>query len=89
MTSGNILKVLLVFAVPMILGAMLQQFYYMADLIIAGYFLGDRAIAAAGANAGTVILLLNGVNGIAAGANIVVLWSEKSLLTLKGVIGWN
>ena len=26
---------------------------------------------------------------IAAGANIVVLWSEKSLLTLKGVIGWN
>ncbi|MBQ6362093.1 MAG: MATE family efflux transporter [Lachnospiraceae bacterium] len=72
MTSGNILKVLLVFAVPMILGAMLQQFYYMADLIIAGYFLGDRAIAAAGANAGTVILLLNGVNGIAAGANILI-----------------
>ena len=44
--TGNITKSLLVFALPMIAGNLLQQFYNIADTIIVGRFLGADALAA-------------------------------------------
>lgn len=46
LTKGNITKTLLAFAVPMILGNMLQQLYNIADTLIVGRFLGADALAA-------------------------------------------
>ena len=48
LTKGNISKTLLLFAVPMILGNLLQQFYNIADTVIVGRFIGADALAAVG-----------------------------------------
>ena len=43
-------RALLVFALPMIIGNLFQQFYNMADSIIVGRFVGENALAAVGAS---------------------------------------
>ena len=40
LTQGNVMKTMLRFAVPMILGNLLQQCYNVADTLIVGRFLG-------------------------------------------------
>ena len=48
LTHGNITKSLLLFALPMMAGNLLQQFYNIADTIIVGRILGENALAAVG-----------------------------------------
>lgn len=48
LTQGNVTKTMLLFAGPMILGNLLQQFYNIADTLIVGRFLGSDALAAVG-----------------------------------------
>lgn len=43
-------KALLMFVIPMILGNLFQQFYNIADSVIVGRFVGERALAAVGAS---------------------------------------
>ena len=47
MTQGSPLKLILAFAVPLMLGSLFQQFYNLADTIIVGRFVGVEALAAA------------------------------------------
>ena len=42
------LKALLVFAFPMIIGNLFQQFYTMVDSVVVGRFVGEQALAAVG-----------------------------------------
>ena len=46
LTKGNITKVLLQFALPMILGNLLQQMYNITDTLIVGQYIGREALAA-------------------------------------------
>ena len=46
LTRGPVMKTMLLFAVPMILGNLLQQCYNVADTLIVGRFLGADALAA-------------------------------------------
>lgn len=48
LTRGSITKSLLLFALPMIAGNLLQQFYNIADTLIVGQALGKNALAAVG-----------------------------------------
>ena len=48
LTQGNVTRNMLLFAGPMILGNLLQQFYNIADSLIVGRFLGPDALAAVG-----------------------------------------
>ena len=48
LTTGSVAKTMLLFAGPMILGNLLQQFYNIADTLIVGKFLGAGAMAAVG-----------------------------------------
>lgn len=48
LTKGKISVSLLLFALPMMAGNMLQQFYNIADTLIVGRVLGSNALAAAG-----------------------------------------
>lgn len=48
LTKGNISKTLILFALPMIAGNLLQQFYNIADTLIVGRVLGRNALAAVG-----------------------------------------
>ena len=50
LTQGNVTKSMLLFAYPMILGNLLQQFYNIADTLIVGRFIGSDALAAVGAS---------------------------------------
>ncbi len=67
MTQGRPLQLILLFAVPMMLGSLFQQFYNMADTIIVGRFVGVEALAAVGSVGGLSYLVLGFVNGIACG----------------------
>ena len=49
MTNGSIVKAIILFSVPLILGNLLQQLYNAADSFIVGNFVSKSALAAVGA----------------------------------------
>ncbi len=60
MTEGSVTKTMLLFAAPMIMGNLLQQFYNIADSLIVGRFVGAGALAAVG-SAYTLMTFLTSV----------------------------
>lgn len=60
LTEGSITRTMLAFAVPMIIGNLLQQLYNVADTLIVGQFLGANALAAVG-SAYTLMIFLTSV----------------------------
>lgn len=71
MTTGNPLKVILNFTIPVFLGNVFQQFYNMADTMIVGKFVGTNALAAVGST-GTILFLIMGfVLGMTAGFTVL------------------
>ena len=67
MTTGSPAKVLLAFAVPIILSNLFQQFYNLIDSLIVGNYLGADALAAVG-SAGTVTaVVVQMASGLALG----------------------
>lgn len=60
LTKGSVMKTMLFFAAPMILGNLLQQFYNIADSLIVGRLLGAGALAAVG-SAYTLMTFLTSV----------------------------
>lgn len=71
LTEGSILKTMLIFAVPMILGNLLQQVYNIADTMVVGRFLGAEALAAVG-SAYTLMTFLTSVTiGLCMGSGAV------------------
>ena len=72
MTEGSIVKSLLLFALPLIFGNLLQQLYNTADSIIVGNFVGANALAAVGSSGSPIYLLIGFSQGLAVGAGVVV-----------------
>ncbi len=72
MTEGNIVKKLLLFSFPLILGNLLQQMYNTADSIIVGNYVGSEALAAVGSSASLINLLISFSQGIAIGAGVLI-----------------
>lgn len=68
MTKGNITKGLLLFALPMIAGNLLQQFYNIADTLIVGQVLGKDALAAVGSAYSLMTFLTSIFLGLSLGA---------------------
>ena len=72
MTEGKISSCIVKFALPLIWGSLLQQFYNVADSLIVGNFVGKEALAAV-TSAGSLIFLLVGFcNGLFVGAGVVI-----------------
>lgn len=72
LTTGAPLKLILGFAVPMLLGYLFQQFYNMVDTIIVGQCLGVTALAAVGST-GSINFMINGFCiGVCSGFSIPV-----------------
>ncbi len=70
--EGSIVKSLLLFALPLFIGQLLQQFYNMADAWVIGQFADDTAFAAV-SSAGNIIFLIVGLfNGISIGGGVVI-----------------
>ena len=72
MTEGNILKILLLFSVPIILGNLLQQLYNTVDSIIVGNYVGSNALAAVSSSTALINLLISFSQGISVGAGVIV-----------------
>ena len=72
MTQGNIVKQILFFSIPLILGNLLQQLYSTVDSIIVGNFVGSNALAAVGSSTSLIYLLIAFSQGAATGAGVVV-----------------
>ena len=68
MTEGNIVKSLLLFSIPLILGNLLQQTYNTVDSIIVGNYVGSSALAAVGSSTALINLLIGFSQGISVGA---------------------
>ncbi len=71
MTQGNPTRLLLSFAIPMLIGNLFQQAYSLADSVIVGQFLGSDALAAVGSSGSVTFLFFSICNGIGSGAGIV------------------
>lgn len=70
--SGSLWRAILIFALPIAAGNMLQQLFNTADVAIVGKFAGKEALAAVGSNGPIINLLLNLFIGISVGANVVI-----------------
>lgn len=70
MTDGNPLKLIFSFALPLLLGNLLQQTYNIIDSAIVGRVLGANALAAVGASSSVQFLVLGFCTGICCGFGI-------------------
>lgn len=88
LTKGNITKTMIVFALPMILGNLLQQMYNIADTLIVGRFLGAEALAAVGSAYALMTFLTSVILGLCMGSGAVfsICWGEKNREKLKSAI---
>ncbi len=68
MTQGNVMKSMLYFAIPMILGNLLQQCYNIADTLIVGKYLGQNALAAVGSSFTLMTFLTSILLGLCMGS---------------------
>lgn len=82
---GPVMKTMLRFAIPMILGDLLQQCYNIADTLIVGRFLGEEALAAVGSAFSLMTFLTSIILGLAMGSGTVfsIRFGEKDDIGLK------
>lgn len=85
LTHGPVMKTMLRFAVPMILGNLMQQCYNIADTLIVGQFLGAGALAAVGSAFSLMTFLTSILLGLAMGSGTVfsMRFGQKDALGLK------
>lgn len=72
MTAGNPTRDILTFALPLILGYILQQMYLIIDAAIVGRWIGVGALAAVGASSSIMFLVMGFCNGACAGFAIPI-----------------
>jgi len=72
MTEGNVLGLILRFALPLLVGNLLQQTYNMIDAAIVGRFLGTQALAGVGATSSVQFLVLGFCTGLCSGFGVPV-----------------
>lgn len=73
LTSGIIWKKLIKYFIPLLLGALLQQFYNTADAVIVGKYIGKEALSAVGGSTAVLFGIIIGFfTGISSGSTVVV-----------------
>ena len=72
MTSGSPVRLILQFMIPVCLGNIFQQFYNVADSIVAGQFIGVNALAAIGSTGSLMFFVTGWLNGLSSGFAILV-----------------
>lgn len=99
MTKGTIWKLLVVFALPMLLGNLFQELYNTVDSIVIGNFVGKEALAAIGATTAICNTIIRFFNGISVGAGVVISrafgaqndeklhWAVETILAVSLVMG--
>ena len=71
LTKGPVIRTMLLFAFPMMVGNLLQQLYNVADTLIVGQFLGADALAAVGSSYTLMTFLTSILLGLCMGSGAV------------------
>lgn len=72
MTSGSIVRQVILFALPLMLGNAFQMLYNTVDSIVVGNFVGKQALAAVGSTTMIVNMMVFFFNGFSTGASVVI-----------------
>ncbi len=72
MTEGSILRQIILFSLPLMLGNVFQMLYNTVDSIVVGNFVGKEALAAVGSTTMIVNMLVFFFNGFSVGASVVI-----------------
>lgn len=72
MIEGNIWKLIIAFAIPLIIGNLFQQLYNTVDSIVVGNYIGDNALAAVNSSGPVVQLLISIFMGFSMGGTVVL-----------------
>ncbi len=72
LTTGPVSKTMLLFAVPLILGNLLQQAYNIVDTWVVGHFVGSDAVAAVGSAFTLMNFLTSILLGLSLGSGVVI-----------------
>lgn len=72
MTRGGILRLLLAFSVPLLIGNIFQQLYNTVDSVIVGNFVSLQALAAVGCTGPIINALIGLFAGLSSGAGVVI-----------------
>ena len=88
LTEGKPLKLLFLFAMPMILGNLFQQLYNMVDSMVVGKFVGEDALAAVGSSFPVVFLAVAIASGLSMGCTVVIsqLYGAGQIQVMKTTI---
>ena len=70
LTKGNILKSLILFSIPIIIGNIFQQMYNIFDTLIVGKLLGNIALTAVGSSYALMVLISSIITGFTMGASV-------------------
>lgn len=85
LTKGPITKSLCLFALPMIAGNLLQQFYNIADTLIVGRYIGSDALAAVGSSYTFMVFLTSVILGLCMGSGVLfsMLFGAREIEKMK------
>lgn len=72
MTDGSIIKHIIMFSLPLMLGNIFQMLYNTVDSIVVGNFVGTQALAAVGSTTMIVNMLVFFFNGFSIGAGVII-----------------
>ncbi len=72
MTKGSVIRHLIIFSIPLLIGNIFQQLYNMVDSIIVGKFVGSNALAAIGVTGALGFLFFSLCFGMAGGVGVLV-----------------
>ena len=76
MTQGSPIRLLVLFAIPMLIGSVFQQMYNMTDTVVVGRFVSVEALAAIGATGSTTSLLMMLGQGLTNAVSVVISQAE-------------
>ena len=72
MTTGNITRHIINFAIPLLIGNLFQQLYNTVDTWVVGKFVSNEAYAAVGSVGPIVNMLIGFFMGLSSGAGVVI-----------------
>ena len=89
MTVGSPTKLLVLFAIPMLIGSIFQLMYSMVDTIVLGRFVSAEALASVGATGSTVGMIIMWGNAVTNGISILVsqAWGAKDEERIRRIVG--
>ena len=70
--EGSVWKGMVLFAIPIFLGNLFQQFYNTFDSWCVGNFIGEDALAAVSSSGSLIFMMVGFFNGVAMGAGVII-----------------